>query len=216
MINSDSYKFKARRERLVQTVRNKGISQPNVLKAIGEVKRHLFVESYLEDAAYQDRALPIAAGQTISQPYTVAFQTELLNIRPGDKVLEVGTGSGYQTAVLLELGAKVFSIERQRELHISTQNFLKKLGYKANFFYGDGYKGLPTYGPFDKILITAGAPYIPDELLQQLTFGGTLVAPVGDTDVQVMTSVQREDEQNFTKKEHGNFVFVPMLKGVAR
>jgi len=212
----DTFKHKGLRKQLVETIIAKGITNKEVIEAIGKIKRHLFVESYLQEAAYQDRALPIPAGQTISQPFTVAFQTELLQIKKGDKVLEVGTGSGYQTAVLLEVGAKVYTIERVKELYVKVRTLLEKMGYKANFFYGDGYEGKPTYGPFDKILITAGAPYIPENLLLQLKVGGILVAPIGEGDLQIMTEIVKISENDFLKRTHGNFAFVPMLKGVVK
>jgi len=212
----DTFIHKGLRKQLVETIIAKGITNKEVIEAIGKIKRHLFVESYLQEAAYQDRALPIPAGQTISQPFTVAFQTELLQIKKGDKVLEVGTGSGYQTAVLLEVGAKVYTIERVKELYVKVRTLLEKMGYKANFFYGDGYEGKPTYGPFDKILITAGAPYIPENLLLQLKVGGILVAPIGEGDLQIMTEIVKISENDFLKRTHGNFAFVPMLKGVVK
>ncbi len=212
----DTFKHKGLRKQLVETIIAKGITNKEVIEAIGKIKRHLFVESYLQEAAYQDRALPIPAGQTISQPFTVAFQTELLQIKKGDKVLEVGTGSGYQTAVLLEVGAKVYTIERVKELYVKVRTLLEKMGYKANFFYGDGYEGKPTYGPFDKILITAGAPYIPENLLLQLKVGGILVAPIGEGDLQIMTEIVKISENDFLKRTHGNFAFVPMLKGIVK
>jgi len=212
----DTFIHKGLRKQLVETIIAKGITNKEVIEAIGKIKRHLFVESYLQEAAYQDRALPIPAGQTISQPFTVAFQTELLQIKKGDKVLEVGTGSGYQTAVLLEVGAKVYTIERVKELYVKVRTLLEKMGYKANFFYGDGYEGKPTYGPFDKILITAGAPYIPENLLLQLKVGGILVAPIGEGDLQIMTEIVKVSENDFLKRTHGNFAFVPMLKGVVK
>jgi protein-L-isoaspartate(D-aspartate) O-methyltransferase len=194
-------------------LKRKGIFEIKVLESINKVPRHLFMKD-LEDFAYVDKAYPIAAGQTISQPYTVAFQTQLLDVKNGDRVLEVGTGSGYQTAILIELGAKVFTIERIKELYIATQQFLPTLGYNPQFFYGDGYEGKPTYGPFDKILITAGAPSIPEKLLKQLCVGGVLVAPIGQDNQQIMTYVKKLDENNFEKREYGNFSFVPMLKGI--
>ena len=206
---------KGRRRKLVEIIKGKGIKDLRILEAIGKIPRHLFMESFLDRNAYDDYAQPIASGQTISQPYTVAFQTNLLELKKGDKVLEIGTGSGYQTAVLLELGAKVFSIERQRPLFEQTRVFLPKLGYQPNLFFGDGYKGKATYGPFDKILITAGAPFMPPELLKQLKIGGIIVAPIGKGD-QVMYSIKRVDENKFEKKTHGNFRFVPLLEGVNR
>ncbi|MDX1427919.1 MAG: protein-L-isoaspartate(D-aspartate) O-methyltransferase, partial [Salegentibacter mishustinae] len=183
----DNYRHKGKRQQLVKTVKKKGITNKAVLDAIGKIPRHLFMDSSFEDHAYQDKAFPIAADQTISQPYTVAFQTEKLEIEKGDKVLEIGTGSGYQTAVLCELGAKVYSIERQRELYRKTKMFLNKIGYRPKHLsFGDGYKGMPNYAPFDKIIVTAGAPFVPKDLLGQLKVGGRMVIPVGD-DVQTMT-----------------------------
>ena len=196
----------------MRTVKKKGITDEKVLAAIGKIPRHLFMDSSFEDHAYQDKAFPIAADQTISQPYTVAFQTELLEIKKGDKVLEVGTGSGYQTAVLCELGAKVYSIERQRELYKKTKTFLSKLGYRPKYLsFGDGYKGIPEYAPYEKIIVTAGAPVVPNDLLSQLKVGGRLVIPVG-TEVQTMTLFVRKSAKEFDKKEFGAFRFVPLLE----
>ena len=210
---TDSYKHKGLRKRLIETVKNKGVENQKVLNAIMNVPRHLFMAKGFEERAYQDNAFPIAADQTISQPYTVAFQTDLLDITKGDKVLEVGTGSGYQAAVLLELGVKLYTIERQRELFQSSQILLKRLNYYPFCYYGDGYKGLPTYAPFDKILITAGAEEVPEELLKQLKIGGTLVAPIGPRHTQDMLKITKVDDQKFKKESFGKFVFVPMLKG---
>jgi protein-L-isoaspartate(D-aspartate) O-methyltransferase len=209
----DSLQHKGLRKRLVEIIAGKGITDQQILDAIGKIPRHLFMESGFEKFAYKDQAFPIGAGQTISQPYTVAYQTQLLQIKPNSKILEVGTGSGYQAAVLLELGAQVFTIERQSELYVKVQQLLPLLGYHPRFFYGDGYKGLPTYGPFDGILVTAGAPYIPDDLKEQLKIGGRLVIPVGAGNLQVMTLIVRKDEITFEQKEIGNFAFVPLLKG---
>ena len=200
------------RQKLVETVRAKGIKDEKVLAAIAKIPRHLFMDSSFLDHAYVDKAFPIAADQTISQPYTVAFQTELLKIKKGDKILEIGTGSGYQTAVLLEMGAKVFSIERQHELYKRTKKFLPELGYrlqKLNF--GDGYKGWPEESPFDGIIVTAGAPIIPKDLLKQLKIGGRLVIPVGK-ETQTMTLIVRKDKNDFEKEELGYFKFVPLLE----
>jgi protein-L-isoaspartate(D-aspartate) O-methyltransferase len=200
------------RQQLVETLINKGIKNDGVLKAIGKIPRHLFMDSGFIDHAYQDKAFPIAADQTISQPYTVAFQSELLQIKSGDKVLEIGTGSGYQCAVLIELGAKVYSIERQQELFKKTSKFLPKIGYRAKkLIFGDGYKGLPEEAPFDSIIVTAGAPFVPNPLLSQLSIGGRLVIPVGDA-VQIMTMFIRKGPKEFEKHEFGEFRFVPLLE----
>jgi len=208
----DLPKHKGLRNQLVEIVRSKGILDEKVLTALAKIPRHLFMDSGFVDFAYQDKAFPIAASQTISQPYTVAFQTELLQIKKGDKVLEIGTGSGYQTAVLIELGAEVYSIERQKELYEIARKFLPRLGYVAKKLnFGDGYKGWAEFAPFDKILVTAGAPFVPAPLLAQLKIGGKLVIPVGD-DVQVMTLFNRKGEKEFEKHEFGEFRFVPMLK----
>lgn len=203
------------RKALVEEVRKKGIHDKAVLEAIGKIPRHFFLDSSFDRIAYQDVAFPIGSGQTISQPYTVAFQSQLLEIKRGDKILEVGTGSGYQACVLAELGAKVYSIERQKKLFDKTEKFVEKLGYRMNLFYGDGYKGLPTYGPFDKVIVTAGAPEIPKELLLQIKVGGWMVIPLGGDSGQVMTKITRVSETDFQQKTYGNFAFVPMLKNRA-
>lgn len=200
------------RNQLVQTIRTKGIKDKMVLNAISKVPRHLFMDSGFIDFAYQDKPFPIGADQTISQPYTVAFQTELLGVEPGQKILEIGTGSGYQTAILIELKAQVYSIERQKELYDKVKKFLPKVGYvPKKLVFGDGYKGLKEDAPFDGIIVTAGAPYVPKALLGQLKVGGKLVIPVGD-EVQVMTVFTRTSEKKFDKLEYGDFRFVPMLK----
>lgn len=215
-MRQDTQKHKGLRNQLVKTIQSKGIKDKNVLDAISKVPRHLFMDSGFIDFAYKDQAFPIAADQTISQPYTVAFQTELLEIKPKDRVLEIGTGSGYQAAVLIELKAEVYSIERQKELYDKTKKFLPKVGYVAKKIkYGDGYKGWPEYAPFDKIIVTAGAPFVPKPLLSQLKVGGRLVIPVGD-DVQTMTLYIRKGEKEFEKHEFGEFRFVPMLKESAK
>ncbi|RLD45478.1 MAG: protein-L-isoaspartate O-methyltransferase [Bacteroidetes bacterium] len=212
---TDTYRHKGMRRALVEEIIKKGITNESVIKAIGKIPRHQFLDSSFDRFAYNDVAFPIGSGQTISQPFTVAFQSELLEIKRGDKILEVGTGSGYQASVLCELGAKVYSIERQKKLYDKTSKFLNKMGYRLNLFYGDGYKGLPTYGPFDKIIITAGAPEIPKKLLLQLKIGGWMIIPIGGDDGQIMTKVIRVGEKEFHKETFGNFAFVPMLKNKA-
>lgn len=216
MDSLDSLRHQGLRKRLVDGLRIKGIKDQKVLDAIARIPRHLFMDSSFIQFAYKDQAFPIGAGQTISQPYTVAFQTMLLQVEPNDKVLEVGTGSGYQAAVLLELGADVYTIERQKELYLRVQQLLPELGYYPKFFYGDGYKGLPTYGPFDKIIVTAGAPVIPGDLLQQLRIGGRMVIPLGPSEKQIMHVMIRTGEDDFRKETHGTFIFVPMLKGTEK
>jgi protein-L-isoaspartate(D-aspartate) O-methyltransferase len=208
----DSFKHKGLRKILADTIKEKGILNALVLKAIETVPRHFFLDSSFIEFAYEDRAFPIGFGQTISQPYTVAYQTQLLEVEKGDKVLEVGTGSGYQACVLLEIGAKVYTIERQKSLYTRTKAFLPTIGYKPKVFYGDGYKGLPAYAPFDKIIVTAGAPFIPEDLLKQLVIGGKLVIPVGSGDIQIMKSIIRTGTDEYEKKDHGTFRFVPLLK----
>jgi protein-L-isoaspartate(D-aspartate) O-methyltransferase len=208
----DTFRHQGKRQHLVEILKEKGIADQRVLTAIGKIPRHLFMDSSFEDHAYQDKAFPIAADQTISQPYTVAFQTELLAVEPGHRVLEIGTGSGYQTAVLCELGARVYSIERQQELFKKTKLFLQKLGYRPKYLsFGDGYKGLPLYAPFDRAIVTAGAPYVPKPLLAQLKIGGKLVIPVGD-DPQIMTLFTRKSATEFEREEFGEFRFVPLLE----
>jgi protein-L-isoaspartate(D-aspartate) O-methyltransferase len=211
----DSFEAKGKRKKLVAELRKKGITDEEVLRAIETVPRHVFMDPAFFNHAYVDKAFPISSGQTISQPYTVAVQTCLLKVKKRDKILEIGTGSGYQAAILAEMGAKVYTIERQRELFIKAQSIIENLGYSINFFYGDGYEGKPQYGPFDGILITAAAPKVPENLLQQLKTGGRLVVPVGGYESQVMTVVERTGEETFEYSDHGHFVFVPMLKGTA-
>lgn len=207
----DTHKHNGLRNQLVKIIADKGITDKNVLTALGNVPRHLFLDSSFADFAYQDKAFPIGSDQTISQPYTVAFQTELLQIKEHHQILEIGTGSGYQTAVLLEMGAKVYTIERQQELFKKTKLFLPKLGYKPKkIIFGDGYKGLPEDAPFDGIIVTAGAPFVPKALLSQLKIGGRLVIPIGDAE-QIMTLFIRTSEKDFEKHELGKFKFVPML-----
>lgn len=198
---------------MIESIREKGINNEDVLEAMNRVPRHLFMDSGFINFSYTDKAFPIASGQTISQPYTVAFQTQLLEVERHLKVLEVGTGSGYQTAVLLELGARVYTIERQRQLFLDSQKILGPLNYKPVFFYGDGYEGLPAYAPFDRILVTAGAPEIPQALLDQLAVGGILVIPHGGSAGQKMVRILRKSEEEYERSEHGYFSFVPLLKG---
>ncbi len=208
----DSFKHQGLRKQLVKIILEKGIKNKNVLKAIETVPRHLFMDSGFIDFAYQDKPFPIGASQTISQPYTVAFQTELLDIKRGDKVLEIGTGSGYQAAILIEMGAKIYTIERQKELYNKTKPLLEKICYKPKkIIFGDGYKGLPDEAPFDSIIVTAGAPFVPKALLSQLKIDGRLVIPVGKN-VQIMNLIIRTGENSFEKQECGEFRFVPMLK----
>lgn len=209
----DTYRHKGLRLRLVAELRDKGIHDEQVLAAINRVPRHLFLESGFVKFAYQDKAFPIAAGQTISQPFTVAFQTQTLGVQRGEKVLEVGTGSGFQAAVLMEMGASLFSIERQQALFQRTIPFLKALGYRGHFFFGDGYQGLPEWAPFDKIIVTAGAPYVPEALLLQLKINGVMVIPVGQ-DVQNMIKIVRLSLDEFEQVDLGDCAFVPMLEGV--
>lgn len=214
----DEYLFQGKRKRLVEQLKEKGITSLAVLNTILKIPRHLFFDQStgrpaLLDHAYSDKALKIGAGQTISHPFTVAFQTEKLNIVKGEKILEIGTGCGYQTAVLLEMGAKVFSIERQKELFDKTKVFLPLIGYKgAKLVYGDGYKGLPQFAPFDKIIVTAAAPYIPEDLLAQLVIGGILVIPLGEGEEQIMNVIIKKSGTEFEKQAFGKFKFVPMLQ----
>ncbi|MGB4654862.1 MAG: protein-L-isoaspartate(D-aspartate) O-methyltransferase [Bacteroidales bacterium] len=212
----DSYRHKGLRQQLINTIRKKGIKDEKVLKAMLEVPRHFFFDSAFLEHAYMDKAFPIGSGQTISQPYTVAFQTQLLNITENNKVLEIGTGSGYQASILAQMGADVYTIERQEVLYERLRNLKEPLSYKIKLFFGDGYLGLPQYAPFDRILITAAAPVIPQALLQQLSVGGIMVLPLGDDKKQVMTRLVRVDEKTINKEEFGYFRFVPMLKNTAK
>ena len=207
----DTFRHKGLRQILVDELIGKGISDQSVLSMINEIPRHLFMDNAFVQFAYKDKAFPIGSGQTISQPYTVAFQTELLQLNPYEKVLEVGTGSGYQAAVLIGMEANVYTIERQKELFTKTKDFLPKLGYNCNFYYGDGYKGLDKFSPFDKIIITCGAPNIPEGLIKQLKVGGRMVAPIGNGDVQVMHLIEKLSETEMRTTTHGEFYFVPML-----
>jgi protein-L-isoaspartate(D-aspartate) O-methyltransferase len=206
----DNYKQRGLRNKLVKNLEKKGISDLRVLAAIGKVPRHFFFENALLEHAYQDKAFPIGEGQTISQPYTVAFQTEKLEIEQSDKILEIGTGSGYQACVLIEMGARVYTIEYNRKLYEQTKGFLPQIGYNPYFFYGDGSKGLPAKAPFNKIIVTAGAPIIPTALTDQLAEGGILIIPVGDREKQTMVRIRKKN-QNLTQEEFANFAFVPLL-----
>ncbi len=217
----DTYRHKGLRKQLIESIKDKGISDENVLQAMMNIPRHYFLDTALDHIAYQDRAFPIQEGQTISQPYTVAFQTQLLEVKPYDKILEIGTGSAYQAVVLAEMGANVFTIERQRGLFEKNKNlfekdkdFMLKLKYPTlKFFYGDGFEGLPTYAPFDKILITAAAPIIPPKLLTQLRTDGKMVLPLDDDGMQKMIRITRNEDGNYSEEAFSNFSFVPMLRG---
>ena len=207
----DSYRHRGMRRNLVKILIEKGIKDGNVLKAIQNVPRHYFFDKAFLEHAYQDKAFPIGEGQTISQPYTVAFQTELLKIKPGDKVLEIGTGSGYQCCILLELGAKVFTIEYNKNLYQKAKSFLSELGYRAHFHLGDGSQGWPTFAPYDKIIVTAGAPTLPEALIEQLSPGGILVIPVGNEDHQEMLRIIKDHDGNVRQESHDFFRFVPLV-----
>lgn len=214
-MQEDNYRHKGMRRSLVEELKNKGISDENVLNAINAVPRHVFLDSSFLDFAYQDKAFPIGSGQTISQPFTVAFQSSLLEIKKNMKVLEIGTGSGYQACVLAAMGAKVFSIERQRKLYTKTKAFLAEFPYRIKTFLGDGNKGLPTYGPFDRIIITAAAPEIPQALIDQLKVGGMMVIPLSENEsCQTMLRLTKQEDGSLSREEYGDFRFVPMLKGV--
>ncbi len=208
----DTYRHKGLRKKLIEVLKEKGINDSAVLEAMNNIPRHLFMDNAFVNFAYQDKAFPISAGQTISQPFTVAFQTQLLELKKGDKVLEIGTGSAYQTCVLLEMKAKVFSIERHKVLYEKAKATLDKLGYGAKLFFGDGYLGKSAFAPFDKIIITAGAPYIPEDLKKQLKVGGIMVIPVGEGESQVMKRLIKLDEDDYEIEEYGDFKFVPLLQ----
>ncbi len=210
----DSYLHKGLRKQLVDLLRQKGITDERVLEVILKIPRHYFLDSAFDKVAYEDRAFPIAEGQTISQPYTVAYQTQLLDVKPYEKILEIGTGSGYQSIVLAELGAQVYTIERQKKLFEEHKRFVLRHKYpNIKYFYGDGYEGLPTYAPFDKVIVTAAAPYIPPRLLEQLKKGGIIVIPVGKGDVQRMQRITKKADGEFQEEVFDNFSFVPMKEG---
>lgn len=208
----DSYRHKGMRKNMVAELVKKGIDNPVVQKALEEVPRHWFLDNAFLEIAYENKAFQIGCGQTISHPYTVAFQSQILEVKKGDKILEIGTGCGYQTSILVALGAKVFSIERHRPLYIKTKALLNKLRIRARLFYGDGYIGQASFAPFDKIIVTAAAPYIPDPLLEQLAPGGSMIIPVGEGKEQIMTLVKKTASGEILKEEKGAFSFVPMLQ----
>lgn len=218
-MQEDNYRHKGMRQNLVKVLKEKGITDEAVLEAIGSVPRHVFLDSSFVEFAYQDKAFPIGSGQTISQPYTVAMQSQLLNVKPGMKVLEIGTGSGYQACVLAQMGAKVFSIERQRNLYFKTKALIAEFPYNIKTFLADGNKGLPTYKPFDRIIITAGAPEIPQSLIDQLKTGGIMVIPLNDENdatSQHMLRLTKQEDGSMKQEEFGDCKFVPMLKDLGR
>lgn len=210
----DTYRHKGLRRQLVDTLKQKGITDERILKAVGEVPRHFFLDSAFDKVAYEDRAFPIGESQTISQPYTVAYQSQLLEIKQYEKVLEIGTGSGYQAIILAEMGAKVFTIERQKKLFDQHKKFILRNKYpNIKYFYGDGYEGLPTYGPFDKVIVTAAAPFVPPKLIEQLKAGGKMVIPLGEGSVQRMVRITKNENGSTSQETFDNFSFVPMLEG---
>ncbi len=215
-IYKDSHKHQGMRNKLIEELRNKGIKDERILNAFNAVPRHFFLDLAFQEQAYSNMPFQIGAGQTISHPYTVAFQTELMNIQKGDKILEIGTGSGYQTCILCEMGAKVFSIERQRELHLKVKEIINHFNYNPRLSYGDGYKGLPTFAPFDYILVTCGAPFIPPALVEQLKIGGKLIIPLGEGNIQKMVVLTRTTEDSEDVVDYGDFSFVPMLENTAK
>lgn len=208
----DSYKHKGMRKQLIQQLREKGIADELILDAFDAIPRHFFLDLAFEQQAYSNMAFQIGAGQTISHPYTVAFQTSLLELKKGEKVLEIGTGSGFQTCILCKLGVKVFSIERQKELHLKAKRIIDHFGFTPKLFFGDGYEGKETFAPFDKVLVTCGAPFIPPKLLQQLKPGGIMIIPVGDSDSQEMHRITKISDSEYKEEVFGNFSFVPMLE----
>ncbi|NLA49324.1 MAG: protein-L-isoaspartate(D-aspartate) O-methyltransferase [Bacteroidales bacterium] len=213
---TDDFEARGKRKKLISELRKKGIGDEEVLRAMDAVPRHVFMDNAFLNHAYVDKAFPISSGQTISQPYTVAVQTSLLEVKRRSRILEVGTGSGYQAAILAEMGAKVYTIERYRELFLKSQKTLASLGYSVDSFFGDGYAGKPQYGPYDGIIITAAIKEVPEELLKQLKTGGRLVAPVGDSSSQRMTLVRRTGEDSYEYSSHGRYLFVPMLPGIVK
>lgn len=213
----DTYKHKGLRKKLVDSLRDKGITDEDLLKAMMNIPRHYFLDTALEHIAYQDRAFPISEGQTISQPYTVAYQTQLLEVKPFEKILEIGTGSAYQAVVLAEMGAQVFTIERQKKLFDLNKSFILKSKYpNIKYFYGDGFEGLPTYAPFDKVIITAAAPFIPPRLIEQLKTGGKMVIPLENNGRQKMLRLTKKEDGSYDEETFSDFSFVPMLKGIER
>jgi protein-L-isoaspartate(D-aspartate) O-methyltransferase len=213
-IIEDTYRHKGLRKKLMELLRENGITDETVLTAMNNIPRHFFLDTALDNIAYEDRAFDIGDEQTISHPYTVAYQSQLLQVKPSDKILEIGTGSMYQASVLAELGAKVFTIERQKNLFEKTKSYIFKSKYpQLKFFYGDGFEGLPTYGPFDKVIITAAAPFIPPKLMQQLKVGGVMVIPVDEGESQRMLRLTKMEDGSYTEEAFGNFSFVPMLQG---
>lgn len=212
----DSYRHKGMRRKLIEELEKRGIKDKNVLEAFDKVPRHFFLDLAFTNQAYSNVAFQIGAGQTISHPYTVAFQSELLEVSRGDKVLEIGTGSGFQTSILAAMGAKVYSIERQKELYLKAKRIIHNLGYNPKLFYGDGYKGQPSYAPYDRILVTCGAPCLPEELMSQLKDGGILVIPIGEGDSQIMTRYKKVSIDEIKKDTYGDFSFVPMLEKTAK
>ena len=213
-IYEDTYRHKGLRKKLINGLRIKGIKDDNVLNAMNNIPRHYFLDSAMDEIAYEDRAFPISEGQTISQPYTVAYQTQLLEVKPHDRILEVGTGSVYQATVLADMGARVFTIERLKKLYDQTRNFIFRTKYpNLKFFYGDGFEGLPTYAPFDKIIITAAAPVVPPKLLAQLKTGGKMVIPLAEGPFQRMLRITKNEGDTLTEETFDSFSFVPMLSG---
>ena len=208
----DTFKYKGMRKKLIGELREKGIIDEKILEAFDAVPRHYFLDNAFAEQAYTNMAFQIGAGQTISHPYTVAFQTKLLEVKKGDKILEIGTGSGFQTSILCELGAKVFSIERHKVLHMNAKNIIKHLGYAPRLSFGDGYKGLPTFAPFDKVIITCGAPSIPQALVDQMKVGGIMIIPIGEGAEQLMVKVTKISDTEIKEEEFGVFSFVPMLE----